>query len=58
MTTKKRLLMALYTGILIGVLLELKDGGIHITKVILYCGVYVGAFFLIKCIRWVVKKYF
>ncbi len=50
--------MALYTGILIGVLLELKDGGIHITKVILYCGVYVGAFFLIECIRWVVKKYF
>ena len=58
MTTKKRLLMTLYTGILIGVLLELKDGGIHITKVILYCGVYVGAFFLIECIRWVVKKYF
>ncbi len=58
MTTKKRLLTALYTGILIGVLLELKEGSIHITRVILYCGIYVAAFFLIECIRWAAKKYF
>ena len=58
MIEKKRFLTALYTGLLIAVLLELKDGAIHITKVILYCAVYVCAFFLIECIRWAIKRYF
>lgn len=62
MITKKRFLTALYTGALIGVLLELKDGAIHITKVVTYCVVYVCSFFLIafllECIRWIMKKYF
>lgn len=57
-TNKKRFLTALYTGLLIGILLELKDGTIHITKVIVYCAVYVFAFLLIECLRWLVKKYF
>ena len=47
-TNKKRFLTALYTGLLIGVLLELKDGAIHITKVIMYCVVYVCAFLFIE----------
>lgn len=58
MITKKRFLTALYTGLLIAVLLELKDGAIHITKVILYCAVYMCAFFLIECIKWAMNKYF
>ncbi len=58
MITKKRLLTAVYTGLLIGVLLELKDGAIHITRVIFYCAVYLCAFCLIECIRWIGEKYF
>ena len=58
MTNKKRFLTALYTGLLIGVLLELKDGTIHITNVIVYCVVYVSTFLLIECLRWLARKYF
>ena len=58
MTNKKRFLTALYTGLLIGVLLELKDGTIHITNVIVYCAVYVSAFLLIECLRWLSRIYF
>ena len=58
MKNKKRFLTALYTGLLIGVLLELKDGTIHITNVIVYCVVYVSAFLLIECLRWLARKYF
>lgn len=58
MITKKRVLTAFYTGLLIAVLLELKDGAIHITKVITYCAVYMCAFLLIECIKWIGEKYF
>ena len=58
MTTKKRFLTALYTGLLIAVLLELKDGAIHITRILFYCAVYLCAFLLIECIKWISKKYF
>lgn len=57
MTKKKRFLIAVYTGLLIGVLLELKDGSIHITKVIFYCAIYVCAFFFIECLRWIGEKH-